>query len=152
MHAPMEVLASACLLKQRSALASSELHHANELSRRRAKLSSSCAEASRAWRNLCHSTHRLARQLPLEAAAEWARVSDGLCELPAPSIPPPQLRCFLSAYGSLLTVLRREPEAVAAAVHYAGASAATAVPLLLGCVWAHVWRVDDALGAADAPA
>ena len=41
-------------------------------------------------------------------------MSDGLCELPAPSIPPPQLRCFLSAYGSLLTVLRREPEAVAA--------------------------------------
>ena len=60
------------------------------------------------------------------------------------AVPPARLRVFLSAYGSLVTVLRRQPVALTEAMWHAGVGAPIAVPLMLSFVCGHTWRRDDA--------
>eukprot|EP00966_Prymnesium_polylepis_P244583 5657387-Prymnesium_polylepis.1 len=66
-----------------------------------------------------------------------------LCLCPDPSVPPAALRHFLGAYGALLTVLRRQPIALATLLHRSGGAAPSLAQLLLCAVYAHLWLPEE---------
>ncbi|KAL1508399.1 hypothetical protein AB1Y20_004509 [Prymnesium parvum] len=66
-----------------------------------------------------------------------------LCSVPDPSLPPAALRHFLTAYGALLTVLRRHPAPLGSLLHHSGASASMAAQLLLCVVYPHLWLAEE---------
>ena len=144
--------AVAARLKTLRAFAASEQHHCNDANRRRSERLQACTAASRGWRNLCSAAHQQALQALVRPLPGSLRLPDAMGTSVEPSVPPAKLRAFLGGYGALLTVLRRQPELLVATVHGSGAAVGPSVPLLLGCVWAHLWRADDAHAAARAAA
>ncbi len=139
-------------LKQLRALSSSEQLACHLLDARQQEEASASVLASRAWRNLCHASHGPTLRAPLPAEASDIARPEGMCAAPDPSVPPSQLRAYLGAYGALVAVLRREPELLTAAVHHSGVAPSVAASLLLGSVWCHLWRPDDAISAGRAVA
>ena len=135
-------------LKILRALASAEQQQCNVARNSLEETTDKLRAAARTVHNLLNSLPPpvVLKSLPPPYAPLVARLRlpSILGEAPEPSVPPARLRIFLTAYGSLVTVLRRQPIALAEAVQRSGASAATAVRLLLNFVWGHAWRVDEA--------
>ena len=148
-EAPRSAHDASATLKTLRALAAAEQQQCNVARCTLDAASGLLVAASRALRNSLHKaqvTPMLKALLSLDDAALAAqlRLPGALGEASEPSVPPTRLRTFLGAYGSLVTVMRRQPLALIEAVHRSGAGAPVAVPLLLSFVWGHAWRLDDA--------
>ena len=141
---------AASTLKTHRALASAEQQQCNVARGSLEATVDKLLAASRSLKNVLQQTHAetlLRTLLPAESQTLASRL-----RLPSPlgaaeetAVPPARLRNFLIAFGSLVTILRRQPVALVEAVHRSKTAAPLAVPLLVGSVWGHAsWRRDEA--------
>ena len=139
----MAWLADASHLKQLRALLSSEQQLTNAA---RCSLEAEVVVVQKLARqhlNLQQSLQALL-QMPENVGPSNCRV---LCVCPEPSVPPPQLRRFLGDFGALLTILRRQPRALAHLILSGdGIAPTTAVQLLLCFMYRHLWQPAEERG------
>ena len=116
-EAPRSAHDASATLKTLRALAAAEQQQCNVARCTLDAASGLLVAASRALRNSLHKaqvTPMLKALLSLDDAALAAqlRLPGALGEASEPSVPPTRLRTFLGAYGSLVTVMRRQPLAL----------------------------------------
>ena len=128
----------AASLKQLRALVNAERHLANVVRGRLETATEHLMGASRELHNLLHAVH----PVTMEVGTSWTtlRFPSVIPQCHEPSAPPFRLRAVLGAYGALITVLRRQPIALAELLHHSQATPATGIPLVLCGVWGHLTR------------
>ena len=123
-------------LKRVRALASSEQHLCSVARGELERATQTLVKRARQHRNLLHSLEGLERDA-------YATFTPVLCSLTDPAVPPAALRRFLSVYGALITVLRRQPAALAGLLHRSGIAPASGAQLLLCCLYPQVWLPEE---------